>query len=91
MRGRKGGVSAQRQFDGRREPSQLPIVRERGDRLVQLGGNPSHLLAVGWLRKHAHHRQVAAEQPVGEGIDTEQRDPQPAVRASRDLHVTSMP
>ena len=71
VRGSKGGVAAQLQFAGRREPSQPPIVQEGGGRLVQLGGGPLHPPAAGGPGQQAHHRRVAAERPVGEGIDTE--------------------
>jgi len=73
VRGGNGGVPAQRQFNGWREPAQPPAVQEGGGRLVQLGGGPLHPLAAGRLRQKEHHRRVAAERPVGEGIDTEHR------------------
>jgi hypothetical protein len=82
VRGRKGGVPAQRQLDSGREPAQPPIVQERGGRLVQLSGGPPHPLIVGGLRQQAYHRRVAAERLAGEGIDTEQRGAPPAILVS---------
>jgi hypothetical protein len=93
VRARQGGVPAQRDLGLGGEPAERQLaatiagVHEGRLGEVHLGGDRLHPLVVDLAVEQADRRRVAAERPVGEGVDLEQLHSDPLM--ARNMAVSS--